>query len=193
MADFFIDNMVKQCIIDIINHKDTLPNDTAVWKSLTKLMFKNYPAYQVYNWIEECLAEASDKQWLENKYPKNFWNEDKFIYPKKKSVIKVNLKKAANKKYINENLKIIDVAEKYSIVVKGNKALCPFHDDRNPSLRFYPITNSFNCFGCKAGGDVIEFIRRLEKLSREELAMYDLEQECYWKKIYWKQKKNGNK
>jgi hypothetical protein len=44
-------------------------------------------------------------------------------------------------------------------------AFCPFHqNDRTPALAIYPDTNSFNCFSCKAGGDVIKFIMLKESL-----------------------------
>ncbi len=43
--------------------------------------------------------------------------------------------------------------------------LCPFHGEKTPSFNLYPETNSFYCFGCGAGGDVITFIRRIENLS----------------------------
>lgn len=43
-------------------------------------------------------------------------------------------------------------------------ACCPFHDEERPSLVVYPITRSFFCFGCKAAGDVIDFVRRKEKV-----------------------------
>ena len=36
---------------------------------------------------------------------------------------------------------------------------CPFHKDRTPSLRLYP--DGFYCFGCGAGGSVIDFVGRL--------------------------------
>lgn len=42
---------------------------------------------------------------------------------------------------------------------------CPFHDDTHPSLVVYPESASFYCFGCRTGGDVITFLRRLEGLS----------------------------
>lgn len=42
---------------------------------------------------------------------------------------------------------------------------CPFHDDEHPSLIVYPETESFYCFGCRTGGDVITFVRRMEGLS----------------------------
>ncbi len=43
--------------------------------------------------------------------------------------------------------------------------LCPFHGEKTPSFNLYPETNSFYCFGCGAGGDVITFIRKIENLS----------------------------
>ncbi|MCK6565882.1 MAG: CHC2 zinc finger domain-containing protein [Dehalococcoidia bacterium] len=41
---------------------------------------------------------------------------------------------------------------------------CPFHDEQHPSLVVYPSTRSFFCFGCKATGDVIDFVRRKENV-----------------------------
>lgn len=38
---------------------------------------------------------------------------------------------------------------------------CPFHRDREPSLSVYPETASWFCYGCDAGGDVIDFVARL--------------------------------
>lgn len=43
-------------------------------------------------------------------------------------------------------------------------ALCPFHSERTPSLHVYTDSQSFYCFGCGAGGDVITFIKRIENL-----------------------------
>lgn len=42
--------------------------------------------------------------------------------------------------------------------------LCPFHGEKTPSFTVYPETDSFYCFGCGVGGDVIGFIRRAENL-----------------------------
>ena len=44
------------------------------------------------------------------------------------------------------------------------KGLCPFHSEKTPSFTVYPADNSFYCFGCGAGGDVITFIRKKENL-----------------------------
>ncbi len=43
--------------------------------------------------------------------------------------------------------------------------LCPFHGEKTPSFYIYPETQSYYCFGCGAGGDVITFIRTAENLS----------------------------
>lgn len=42
--------------------------------------------------------------------------------------------------------------------------LCPFHSEKSPSCTVYPDNDSFYCFGCGAGGDVITFIRKIENL-----------------------------
>jgi DNA primase len=44
-------------------------------------------------------------------------------------------------------------------------ALCPFHEERNPSFTVYPATGTFHCYGCGKHGDVITFIREMEHLS----------------------------
>lgn len=46
--------------------------------------------------------------------------------------------------------------------------LCPFHSEKTPSFTVYPENQSFYCFGCGAGGDVISFIRRAENLDYME-------------------------
>lgn len=45
---------------------------------------------------------------------------------------------------------------------------CPFHEDHRPSLAVYPETGSFYCFGCYTHGDVITFVRELDRLSFPE-------------------------
>lgn len=42
--------------------------------------------------------------------------------------------------------------------------LCPFHSEKTPSFVVYPENNSFYCFGCGAGGDVVTFVRMAEHL-----------------------------
>lgn len=50
--------------------------------------------------------------------------------------------------------------------------LCPFHSEKTPSCTVYTDTDSFYCFGCGAGGDVIAFIRRIENLEYIEAVKF---------------------
>ncbi|MBQ9914495.1 MAG: DNA primase [Clostridia bacterium] len=51
---------------------------------------------------------------------------------------------------------------------KNLVGLCPFHNEKTPSFTVYPESQSFFCFGCGAGGEVISFIRRAENLDYTE-------------------------
>ncbi len=44
------------------------------------------------------------------------------------------------------------------------QGLCPFHSEKTPSFTVFPNTETFHCFGCGAGGDVISFVMRAENL-----------------------------
>lgn len=46
--------------------------------------------------------------------------------------------------------------------------VCPFHEDKNPSMK---VDRRFHCFGCQADGDVIDFVSRLENVSPKEAAL----------------------
>lgn len=68
-------------------------------------------------------------------------------------------------------IRIEDVVRKYVMLTRrGNSyvGLCPFHDDRHPSLTVNPARKTYHCFACGAHGDVIDFIRRAENLGFEE-------------------------
>lgn len=70
---------------------------------------------------------------------------------------------------IKSRLSITAVLKTYNLTPDRNGMLkCPFHEDGEASLKVYTDTNSFNCFGCEAGGDVIEFIHLKEKCSKHE-------------------------
>ena len=62
---------------------------------------------------------------------------------------------------------IHDVISKYvKLTSKGGNliGLCPFHNEKTRSFTVYPEKDSFYCFGCGIGGDIIEFIQRIEKI-----------------------------
>jgi DNA primase len=48
------------------------------------------------------------------------------------------------------------------------KGLCPFHDERSPSFHVTPAKGLYHCFGCQVGGDVIDFLERIEHLTFQE-------------------------
>lgn len=50
--------------------------------------------------------------------------------------------------------------------------LCPFHSEKTPSFTVYPETQSYYCFGCGSGGDVITFIKNIENLDYIESVRY---------------------
>ena len=51
-----------------------------------------------------------------------------------------------------------------------HKGLCPFHDDRKPSLTIYDEGRRFKCFACGASGDVIDFVQHLYNVGTREAA-----------------------
>ncbi|MBE6784670.1 MAG: DNA primase [Ruminococcaceae bacterium] len=55
---------------------------------------------------------------------------------------------------------------------KNLVGLCPFHNEKTPSFTVYPESQSYYCFGCGAGGEVISFIRRAENLDFTEAVRY---------------------
>ena len=48
------------------------------------------------------------------------------------------------------------------------KALCPFHDDHNPSMELNPDRQSFKCWSCGAGGDIFDFVKDYERVDFPE-------------------------
>lgn len=69
---------------------------------------------------------------------------------------------------VKENVTARQAAQAYGFRVSRNgMALCPFHDDKNPSMK---LDKRFHCFGCQADGDVIDFTARLYGLPVREAA-----------------------
>ena len=69
---------------------------------------------------------------------------------------------------VKQSVSTREAAEFYGIEVKRNgMACCPFHDDKNPSMK---VDQRFHCFGCGADGDVMDFTAKLFDLSPKEAA-----------------------
>lgn len=66
---------------------------------------------------------------------------------------------------------IVNVISSYLNVIKKGRnyvALCPFHDDKNPSMMISKEKQLFKCFVCQEGGNAITFVKKIENISFEE-------------------------
>ena len=69
---------------------------------------------------------------------------------------------------VKQSVSTREAAAFYGIEVKRNgMACCPFHEDKNPSMK---VDQRFHCFGCGADGDVMDFTAKLFDLSPKEAA-----------------------
>ena len=74
-------------------------------------------------------------------------------------------------KAIRAQADIVDIMSRYLSLSKKGKnyeALCPFHDDHDPSLSISTDKQIFKCFVCGAGGDVFGFVQKIENISFPE-------------------------
>ncbi|MEI0487433.1 CHC2 zinc finger domain-containing protein [Brachyspira intermedia] len=63
---------------------------------------------------------------------------------------------------IKKQYPIIDIAIRLGLNIdKNNKSICPFHNDKNPSLSFNIKDNYYHCFSCGASGDNIKLVQEL--------------------------------
>ncbi len=73
---------------------------------------------------------------------------------------------------------LADVVEASGVMLHGKgrvrQGVCPFHDEAEGSFTVYGDSQRFYCFGCGTGGDVLDFVRRMEQLTLPE-AMRRLE------------------
>jgi DNA primase len=69
--------------------------------------------------------------------------------------------------HIKEASDIVDVVGRHVELRRAGsnfKGLCPFHQEKTPSLMVSPGRQMFHCFGCDTGGDVIRFMMLFEGL-----------------------------
>lgn len=70
---------------------------------------------------------------------------------------------------VKQSVTTRQAAERYGIKVNRNgMCVCPFHNDKNPSMK---VDRRFYCFGCGATGDVIDFVSRLHGIGSREAAL----------------------
>ncbi len=69
---------------------------------------------------------------------------------------------------VRSRASIVDVLSHYIALQKKGRnyvALCPFHDDHNPSMSISEDKQIYKCFVCGAGGNVFTFVSNYEKIS----------------------------
>ncbi len=72
---------------------------------------------------------------------------------------------------VRERSNIVEVVGAYVQLLpagKNYKALCPFHQEKTPSFYVSPEKGMWHCFGCGAGGDVLDFVQRMDGLTFAE-------------------------
>ena len=73
---------------------------------------------------------------------------------------------------VREKARIDEVVAQYVTLRNAGggsmKGLCPFHDEKSPSFHVTPSRGFYHCFGCQAGGDVINFVMEIGGLSFAE-------------------------
>jgi len=70
--------------------------------------------------------------------------------------------------FVKTKLSILDIALEYVQLKRAGgywKGPCPFHQETDASFTVSPDKQIFYCFGCHAGGDLIEFIAKIENMS----------------------------
>ena len=72
---------------------------------------------------------------------------------------------------LRQRADIVDIISSY-VELRKNGAnyvgVCPFHQDKNPSMSVSAIKGFYHCFACKAGGDVFKFVQDYERISFNE-------------------------
>ncbi len=72
---------------------------------------------------------------------------------------------------IKVRLQVEDIISEYIPVIPAGanfKCVCPFHQERTPSMVVSPAKQIWHCFGCGAGGDVFKFVMEYENLSKQD-------------------------
>ena len=69
---------------------------------------------------------------------------------------------------LRERADIVDVVSGYTSLKKAGghtlKGLCPFHSEKTPSFTVDSARGLFHCFGCQEGGNVYQFVQKVENL-----------------------------
>lgn len=95
---------------------------------------------------------------------------------------------------IKERADMIAIVSEATILKKAGKeykGLCPFHDDKNPSMSVNPSAKLYKCFSCGAGGDIIKFVQESQNKSFYEAVQYIADKSGV--EVHYEQSPEGSK
>ena len=72
----------------------------------------------------------------------------------------MDIKQAAQ--VIRDQVTMEQILSLYGYTTKKGFMCCPFHGEKEPSLKVYPKSGGWHCFGCERGGSVIDFVKEHE-------------------------------
>ena len=75
---------------------------------------------------------------------------------------------------VKERADIVDVVGEHVVLKKKGRefvGICPFHDDKSPSMTVSPAKQFYYCFSCGAGGNAIKFLMELQRTSFSEVVL----------------------
>jgi DNA primase len=75
---------------------------------------------------------------------------------------------------VKERADIVDVVGEHVVLKKKGRefvGICPFHDDKSPSMTVSPAKQFYYCFSCGAGGNAIKFLMELQRASFSEVVL----------------------
>ena len=75
---------------------------------------------------------------------------------------------------IKDRLDIVDVVSQYVVLKKSGAnywGLCPFHNDKKPSMSVSPSRGIFKCFSCGAGGDALSFLVKIQNREYKDVIL----------------------
>ena len=75
---------------------------------------------------------------------------------------------------VKERADIVDVVGEHVVLKKKGRefvGICPFHDDKSPSMTVSPAKQFYYCFSCGAGGNAIKFLMELQRGSFTDVVL----------------------
>ena len=164
--DFRADEHFAKCLRELCEkEKDYIKEkgEYLYWKYLTERLLRGKSVKEVTEMILNIAEGLSDKLFI-NGFPIEIFIDEEVAEAEHRTNPYGVIIKSKTRKIIDEKIKITDVAKRYGLEVKGNKCICPFHNDTDPSLSFSDKENIFFCHGCHAKGTIVTFLQRMEAL-----------------------------